>query len=174
MDENENDDEFFLDDDELSLEERLDNDIEKLVESKKQVGNAEKFPDELFILPLTRRPFFPGMAAPLVIETGEYYEVLKRVAKSEDKVLGLFLSKDEHADIYDLGHNDLYQVGVVASILRIVPLEQGGAQVVLNMEKRVEIVEPIPGKELQAKVKYHDDIVPNKETRTFVGSTKTF
>ena len=34
-----------------------------------------------------------------------------------------------------LGLNDLYEVGVLARILRIIPMEQGGAQVVLNMEK---------------------------------------
>ena len=38
------------------------------------------YPDELYILPLNRRPFFPGMAAPIVIEPGIYYEVLKIVA----------------------------------------------------------------------------------------------
>ena len=38
-------------------------------------------PEDLFILPLNRRPFFPGMAAPVVIEQGTYYEVLKMIAK---------------------------------------------------------------------------------------------
>jgi len=50
------------------------------------VAEDEKLPEELFILPLTRRPFFPGMAAPLVIEPGPYYEVLKIVAKLDDLI----------------------------------------------------------------------------------------
>ncbi len=53
--------------------------------------------------------------------------------------------------------DDLYQVGVVARILRIIPMEQGGAQVVLNMEKRVVIEKPVKNKYLCAKVRYHDD-----------------
>jgi ATP-dependent Lon protease len=115
------------------------------------------YPDQLYILPLNRRPFFPGMAAPIVIEPGAYYEVLKIVAKTDHKCVGLFLTHQEDANIYKIALNDLFKVGVVARILRIIPMEQGGAQVVLNMEKRVSIVEPISSKYLQAKVAYHDD-----------------
>lgn len=115
------------------------------------------YPDQLYLMPLNRRPFFPGMAAPIVIEPGSYYEVLKIVAKTDHKCLGLFLTEKEDANIYKIGIKDLHQVGVVARILRIIPMEQGGAQVVLNMEKRVMIEKPIKNKHLIAKVKYHDD-----------------
>ena len=80
------------------------------------------------------------MAAPIVIEPGAYYEVLKIVAKTDHKCVGLFLTHKEDANIYKIDLNDLYKVGVVARILRIIPMEQGGAQVVLNMEKRISIV----------------------------------
>ena len=115
------------------------------------------YPDTLYVMPLNRRPFFPGMAAPLVIEPGPYYEVLKIVAKTDHKCLGLFLTKNEEANIYKLGMDEIYQVGVVGRILRIIPMEQGGAQVVLNMEKRVIIEKPIKNKYLSAQVKYHED-----------------
>ena len=114
-------------------------------------------PENLYLLPLNRRPFFPGMAAPIVIEPGSYYEVLKIVAKTDHKCLGLFLTHKEDANIYKIGIDDLHKVGVVARILRIIPMEQGGAQVVLNMEKRVVIEKPLRSKHLLAQVKYHDD-----------------
>ncbi len=118
-----------------------------------------EIPSELYIVPLTRRPFFPGMAAPLVIEPGHYYEVLKNVAKSDHKYMGLFLTKDEDVNIYKVGFDDLYSVGVMARILRIIPMEQGGAQVVLNMEKRISIVRPVKsGKFLKAEIKVYDDL----------------
>ncbi len=116
------------------------------------------YPEELEVVPLNRRPFFPGMAAPLVIEPGGYYEVLKRVAKTSHKCLGLFLTKEESADIYKLKEEDLSSVGVVAKILRIIPLEGGGAQVVLNMEKRAVIQKTAQvGGLLKAKVVYHEE-----------------
>ena len=124
------------------------------------------YPEKLYILPLNRRPFFPGMAAPIMIEPGPYYEVLKMVAKSDHKCLGLFLTKEEDANIYKIGIGDLFQVGVVARILRILPMEQGGAQVVLNMEKRTVLKKAIRGKHLQAHASYHEDPPGKKASRT--------
>lgn len=115
-------------------------------------------PDQLNIFPLLRRPFFPGMAAPIVIEPGPFYEVLKQVAKSEHKCVGLLLTKSETADVYKIGFEDLHSVGVVARVLRIIPIEQGGAQVILNMEKRMAVVSPVKNqKVLRAKVKFFED-----------------
>ncbi|MBU6446000.1 MAG: endopeptidase La, partial [Verrucomicrobia bacterium] len=63
----------------------------------------------------------------------------------------------EDVNIYKIGFDDLFKVGVVARILRIIPMEQGGAQVVLNMEKRVVIEKPVKSKHLIAQVSYQDD-----------------
>jgi len=137
---------------------------EALVEAVQKSANSEQpksqieFPNQVFVVPLSRRPFFPGMAAPIVIEPGAFYEVLKTVAKSEHKFLGLFLTREEDENIYKIPMKDLYQVGVLARILRIIPMEQGGAQVVLNMEKRISIKKPVKaGKFLKAQITYHDD-----------------
>jgi len=124
-------------------------------------SNGE-LPETLFLLPMLRRPFFPSMAAPLMVEKGLYYEVLKAAANSEHKFIGLVLTKKSDTDIYNLKTDDLYKVGVVARILKIMPLEQGGAQVVLSMEKRIRIEEPVQdSKHLIAKVSYHDDSLGN-------------
>lgn len=134
----------------------------EIVSSKKELKPAFSNPEDVFLLPMTRRPFFPGMAAPVVIEPGTYYEILKLVAKTDHKCLGLFLTHDENANIYNLDIPDFYQVGVLARILRIIPMEQGGAQVVLNMEKRITIKEKIEGKYLRAKIKVHEELPPEK------------
>lgn len=116
-------------------------------------------PDQVFVLPLNRRPFFPGMAAPLVIEAGPFYEVLKLVAKTEHKCMGLFLTKKEDTNVYKVGFSDLFPVGILARILRIIPMEQGGAQVILSMEKRISVVKPVkPSRYLKANVTYHEDV----------------
>src|SRR5579872_4408183 len=143
----------------MSEEEKLE---EALVEAVEDSVNQDRekpgeLPNEVFIIPLTRRPFFPGMAAPIVIEPGAYYEMLKAVAKSEHKSMGLFLTKREDINVYKVGFEDIYDVGVLARILRIIPMEQGGAQVVLNMEKRISIEKLAKGKYLSARVKYYDD-----------------
>jgi ATP-dependent Lon protease len=131
--------------------------VKESLQTKKDEEPSPSGPDQIFIMPLTRRPFFPGMAAPVVIEPGPFYEVLKMVAKTEHKCIGLFLTRKEDANVYKVGFDDLFKVGVLARILRIIPMEQGGAQVVLNMEKRISIKKPIKSKYLRASVKYFDD-----------------
>lgn len=98
------------------------------------------------------------MAAPIVVEPGPYYEALKLVAESNHKCMGLFLTKKEDADIYKVEFADLHSVGVMARILRIIPVEQGGAQVILNMEERISIQKPRKtGKFLRARIAVHKD-----------------
>lgn len=145
---------FPENDDELLLPE---DDSQEGVKLESKALTHLLYPDQLFILPLNRRPFFPGMAAPVVIEPGAYYEVLKTVSKTDHKCLGLFLTKEEDANIYKIEASDLYKVGVVARILRIIPMEQGGAQVILNMEKRVVLDKVVKNKSLLAKVRYQED-----------------
>lgn len=141
-----------------SFESELEDVIQSLEESHHKEKKGAPAPEQLFLFPLARRPYFPGMAAPLVVEPGPYYEVLKQVAKTSHKSVGLVLTKPEEVDIKKLSFDELYQVGVLARILRIIPMEQGGAQVILNMEKRLTIVKSIhEGKYLKAKVSYHED-----------------
>lgn len=127
------------------------------------------FPDHLYIFPIVRRPFFPGMAAPLMIEPGPFYEVLKACAKSENKFIGLVMTKQEEIDINAVTFQDLHHTGVLARILRIIPMEQGGAQVILNMEKRLSVQKPVKGdKHLLAKVVYHsDEVLLNRELKAY-------
>jgi len=153
------------DNDPKDLDSRDENFEESLAETVHDTLHSERdrekadgsLPKQVFVVPLSRRPFFPGMAAPVFIEPGPFYEVLKMVAKSEHKCMGLFLTKQEDANLYKASFSDLYSVGILARILRIIPMEQGGAQVVLNMEKRISIQKPIKGKYLRATVKYHED-----------------
>ncbi len=117
-----------------------------------------KQPETLSIFPVLRRPYFPGMAAPLFVEAGPFFDTLKSIAKSDHKCIGIILTKSEQANVYKVKFDNLHTVGVLARILRIIPMEQGGAQVILNMEKRFTVGEPEPSTgQLKAKVIYHED-----------------
>lgn len=123
----------------------------------KEVLDAAESP--LYIFPLLKRPFFPGMAAPLVIEPGKFFEALKEIASTEHKTLGLLLTKKESNDAYKVTFDDLYDVGVLAKILRIVPMDQGGVQVILSMEKRIKIASKCPDENyLKAYVTIHEEV----------------
>lgn len=138
-------------------------------ETKSNADGNSGTNDPLYIFPLLKRPFFPGMAAPLVVDSGLFFEALKEIAASEHKLLGLFLTKDESIDAFKATFDDLHEVGVLAKILRIIPLEQGGVQVVLSMEKRITIEERCKdGFHLKAYVKVHEDeFVFNQEIKAY-------
>lgn len=138
----------------------IENDLLSALNKPKRDDHGAHPPDTLYIFPLVRRPFFPGMAAPIIVEPGPFYEVLKLIAKSKDKYLGLLMTKSETQDIYTATLDDFYTVGVLGRILRIIPLEQGGAQVILSLEQRMTIMTPMKkSKHLRAKVSYHRDHV---------------
>lgn len=141
------------------ISEDFENELQDALEASEDEVTTKRLesPKELYVIPIATRPFFPGMAAPLMIEPGPHYEVLKLLAKSDQKYVALVLTKNEKANVYKVGFNQLYKVGVLGRILRIVPVETGGAQVILNMDQRVEIVAPIKNKYLRAKVAYHSE-----------------
>jgi ATP-dependent Lon protease len=127
-----------------------------------EATSIDEYPQNLPILPLTSRVYMPGMAVPIVIEPGVYYDLLKELAKNEHKFLGLVLTKDKEQDIYDCDFDDLYEVGVVARIIRILNIQEAGAQVILNIERRFQIkkdMTPKKAKYLVAKVAYHKEVV---------------
>lgn len=142
-----------------SIEIELEDAVMSSLEENHAVLKKEvQTPDQVQIFPILRRPFFPGMAAPIVIEPGPFYEVLKVVAKSDHKCVGLLLTRQENIDIYKATFSDLHEIGVLARVLRIIPMEQGGAQVILNMEKRLRVVAPVAdSKTLKAHVTYYED-----------------
>lgn len=143
----------------LKLEKEIEQNLmEPINESLLAQNKKELLPEELYIFPLVKRPFFPGMAAPVIIEVGPYYDILKIIARSEDKCVGLLLTKQENKDIYTAKFSDLYEIGTMARVLRVIPMEQGGAQVILNIEKRIKIENAINERKfLRAKVSYFED-----------------
>jgi len=143
-------DELF---EQLNIEGILDEDAK----DRKKRRNS-KPPKVLPVFPLTRRPFFPGMAAPIAIEPGPYFDLIKQVAKTEQKLVCLLLAKSEHADVNKIKGDDLYPVGTLARILKILPMEQGGAQVIFNMEKRMVVTDITDEvRPILVKGSYHED-----------------
>ena len=78
----------------------LENAILESLQESSDAAKKAPLPEELYVFPLLRRPFFPGMAAPLVVEPGPFYEALKMIVKTEQKCVGLLLAKSEEGDPY--------------------------------------------------------------------------
>jgi ATP-dependent Lon protease len=146
------DDDDYLEEDEISSA----MDTAELMDE----GKFNDYPKNLPILPLTKRTFPPSLTVPLSLEKGVYYDLLKEMAKTDGKFIGLVLTKEEDQDIYEIEFDDMYDVGVVARILRITNVDGQGAQVLLNIEKRFKVLKRVSKKKdgyLTAAVSYHED-----------------
>lgn len=104
---------------------------------KSQEINTDEYPDVVPVLPIKGRVFMVGMTAPVVVEAGIYYSMLKELTKKGGKFVGLFLTKDPSQNIYKLTSKDVHKVGVVARIVRILNVQESGCQVILNIEQRI-------------------------------------
>ena len=96
----------------------------------------EALPEQLTLLPLSNRPLFPGLVVPLVYEGGEMGKVVRDLADSHDQYVGLVLVRDEN-EVY--APQNLYEVGVVARIVKAVEIEGHGLHLVVECIRRFSI-----------------------------------
>ena len=130
--------------------------------------NQEKMhlPDQLYVIPLMRRPFFPGMAVPLVFEENSpLLDVVKKALATKHKSVAFILSKKEEGDPARLTLRDLHKFGVLGKILRVIPMENGkGAQVIFTIEARLETVKSVSDPEhLKVKVIHHEEVIEQND-----------
>ena len=130
-------------------------------------------PDILPILPLRNTVLFPGVVIPITVGRQKSLKLIQDVFR-EDKLLGTVTQKEGSID--DPEQKDLYQVGTVAQILKILEMPDGSTSVIIQGKKRFEItnyIEEFPY--FKAQVSLLDEILPvenNVEFNAVVGSLK--
>lgn len=130
---------------EYSLQELEQAFIEHLEHSKRSAKDPLAPKNMMLpVLPLLRRPFFPGMSTPITVPMGPYCSMLKHISTTEDKTIALLLTKKEDADIYKLTWDDVHPVGVLAKLVRVVPVDNQSIQVLVSIEERITITEKLP------------------------------
>lgn len=107
-------------------------------EDKKDIKSvAEKIPAMLYpVLPLRDIVMFPGMIVPLFVGREKSINALEEVVKKNSKIL-LVTQKDAGQD--EPAPEDIYRVGVIASILQLLRLPDGTVKVLVEGSKRAEV-----------------------------------
>jgi ATP-dependent Lon protease len=110
-----------------------------------------KIPDNLPILPIRNAVLFPGTITPLAIGRDKSEKLLSSI-KVNESLIGMVAQKDSGVD--DPDFKDLYSVGTIASILKIIKMPQGALHVVVHGLSRFKITAPIQTEPfLTAKIK---------------------
>jgi ATP-dependent Lon protease len=117
---------------------------------------SDMLPDILTVLPIDSRPFFPGITVPLTFTGPQFLEAIKNVANSNQPFLGLTLVKEP--DQQDFMNSELYEVGTVVKIHKVVPTQDNNLQVLVQGLQRFSHVKTVrKDPMLQWQVKYYSD-----------------
>lgn len=134
-------------------------------------------PNNLFILPVTGNPVFPGLFTPLMITDNQDVEIVNQAIK-HGGFLGLLLVKED-MDQEEYSQDNLYTIGTVAKIVKKIKLPDGGISIFISTLKRFETKQYYPsGPYLVAEVTYLEDIEDEPEelrawTRLLLTEMKT-
>ena len=153
--------------DNLSLQE-LDTEAELiplLTPEDEEEMNKEELPDSLPILSVRNTVLFPGVVIPISAGRDKSIKLIND-ANAGNKIIGVVAQKNE--EIEDPTKNDIYTIGTVAKILRVLKMPDGNITVILQGKKRFKIdkvVSELPY--IKATVKEVEEIRPSKVDTEF-------
>ncbi|HKI88705.1 MAG TPA: LON peptidase substrate-binding domain-containing protein, partial [Draconibacterium sp.] len=136
-----------------------------------ELKNTE-VPDVLPVLPLRNTVLFPGVVLPITVGREKSLRLIKDVYQGS-KLLGTIAQKDYTIDKPKSG--DLFSVGTVAEILKILEMPDGSTSVIIQGKRRYQIQEFISEDPyFKAKVEPLNDLPPKNDTEfsAIVGSLK--
>lgn len=128
-------------------------------------GGIEKVGDTIPILPLRNMVLFPGVAVPVIIGRPKSMRLIKE-AVHKKSLIGVVCQKE--MDTEDPVLEDLYTTGVIADIVRVLEMPDGGTTVILQGKKRFELNELTETDPyLCGKITILEDTKPDKTDREF-------
>ncbi len=137
------------------------------------VLDSSDVPGLLPILPLRNTVLFPGVVIPITVGREKSIRLIKDVYK-KDKILGTVAQIDANTD--DPDKKDLYGIGTVAQIIRILEMPDNTTSIIIQGKKRFHI-DSIVSEEpyFIAKTTAISDVKPTSRDQEFeaiVGSLK--
>ena len=140
-------------------------------EEADEIMNME-VPDTLPILPLKNTVLFPGVVIPITVGREKSLKLIKEVYQ-KNKILGTLAQKN--TEIEDPEMKDLYQIGTVAQVLKILEMPDGSTSVIIQGKKRFQIDELVSDTPyFISKVNILEDVKSDDldELNAIVGSLK--
>ncbi|WP_298654018.1 endopeptidase La [uncultured Proteiniphilum sp.] len=102
-------------------------------------GNQEidesRLKETLPLLPLRNTIVFPGSTLPISVGRKKSLDLIKSLGKKQ-KYIGLVCQKDSSVD--DPEEGDLYPIGVIAEVIRVIELGDNNFSIIVQAKKRFE------------------------------------
>ena len=135
--------------------------------------DVKELPAELPILPIRNIVLFPGMVIPVTVGRQKSVRLVKKAYKG-NRTIGVLAQANQSKDEPD--SKDLFKVGTVAYILKMIVLPDGNVTIIVQGRKRFEVEEFLrETPNIAARVHYIDDdfpTKPKKEAKALVASLR--
>ncbi len=141
-------------------------------EEDDSASKEENFSDEISILSVRNTVLFPGVVIPITVGRQRSIRLVKKAQKG-DKLIGVCAQKNPNME--DPSWQDIYSVGTLAKIIKMIVLPDGNTTIIIQGKKRFKIREEISDDPyFLAKVDYLDESFPsdNKEIEALEQSLK--
>jgi len=110
----------------------------EILPDDRQLPATPVFPDELHLLPLTEKPFFPAQTLPLLMNESPWLSTVEAIGETPHHMVGLVVVKPDNTD--DVNRGDFRAVGTAVRIHHPVRAD-GKMQFIAEGVKRFRIVE---------------------------------
>jgi len=111
--------------------------ISLLSAEEEEQMNKETLPEMLPILPLRNMVLFPGVVIPITVGRDKSIQLLKEVYKSKNRFVGVVAQKK--SEIEEPGFDDIYHIGTVATIMRMIKMPDGSTMAVIQGKRRFNL-----------------------------------
>ena len=101
----------------------------------------ETIPEILPVIPTMDVVVFPHMIVPLLVLDERIIKGINKALEEESKMILLLASKKQsHSHQGAIGTKDLYEVGTVASIMRLIKIPEGGIKILVQGVCKAEVL----------------------------------
>lgn len=120
-----------------------------------------EYPDILPVLALRNAVLFPETIIPITVGREKSIKLVRQVYK-QNKILGAVAQKDSKLE--NPGNGDLFDIGTLAKIIKIIEMPDGGITIILQGVRRFKIAEIVATEPFfMASVNYLDDKYSKKD-----------
>ncbi|CCH56750.1 ATP-dependent protease La [Fibrisoma limi BUZ 3] len=132
-----------------------------------------ELPTNLPILPVRNTVLFPGMVIPVTVGRQKSIRLVKKAYKG-NRIIGVVAQLNQQKD--EPTADDLYRLGTVAYIIKMITLPDGNITIIIQGKKRFEVQQIVQEEPfMTAQVRQIDDAFPNvnkKEGKALLQSLK--
>lgn len=115
--------------------------IHLITEEEGETSNQiDSYPDAIPILSVRNTVLFPGVVIPITVGRQRSIKLVKKAQKG-DKLIGVCAQVNPNND--DPSWDDIYHVGTIAKIIKMIVLPDGNTTIIIQGKKRFKISEPI-------------------------------